>query len=249
MPQKIKNADGEEIEVYTAAELEEQAKARAREIADTEIARTRDEAETQLLAERERLEAEKEAALAEKDAEFATKEEELNKLKQKDMNFENLRKSKTLTPEQEAERKLNAEKLARLESVVESIAKQPLEAAKEQFMSSNFTEDEKNEREVFEKFYQKLSIGAKDLKGVNDALVAAFNATMGGVRAPSRAGQMVRTGVSDNYNSDPSGRESDASREFGVMFGVSAADKARFGDTIKTGKVSLFSQNAPKAQE
>lgn len=241
MPQKIKTVvDGKEVEteVYTGEELVAQASAKAREIADKEIADAK-----------EAMEADKEAALLEKDESYKKDQEELEKLRKKDLNFETLRKSKTLTPEQEAEAKKAADDLKSTKDRLDAIEKQPLESAKETFLNSNFGIEDKDQREVFEIFYKKLSLGAKDLKAVNEALVAAFNATTAGARKPSFSGRMMQTNVSDNYNGEGQGRESEASQEFGTMLGVSAEDKKRFGATIQTGKVNLFSQNPPKKQD
>jgi hypothetical protein len=233
MPQTIKQEDGTEIEVFTSDEVKAQVESQAGEILNVRLAE-----------ERERIEIEKEAELLEKDEALANTKAELEKLQKKDMNFEALRKSKTLTPEQEEAAKKTSEELSKLQETVAQIQKQPLEAAKAQFVASNIGTD-KDLNETFDFFYKKLSVGVKTLDEVNTALVAAFNAATAGTRQPNDS-RITRVGISDNYHSLNTEAESEASREFGAMLGLSQEDKKAYGQTVQTGRVNLFARPASK---
>lgn len=229
MPKTIKQDDGTEIEVFTAEEVKAQVESQTSELLDAKLEE-----------ERARLEAEKETELLEKDEDLANTKAELEKLRKKDMNFEALRKSKTLSPEQEEAAKKTAEELSKLQETVAQIQKQPLEAAKAQFVANNIGTD-KDLIETFDFFYKKLSAGAKTLDEVNTALVAAFNATTAGTRQPSDS-RITRVGVNDNYHSLNVEAESEASREFGAMLGLSPEDKKTYGGSVNTGRVNLFAR-------
>lgn len=219
--------DGEEKEVYT-----------------------QDEVEAKIAEEREELETLTQAQILEKDEELSATREKLTKLEQKDMNFEALRKSKTLTPEQEAEAAKNAEEMETLKSTVTSLTetvskvqKQPLETAKEQFVLNNIGND-KDLLEKFDHFYSKIADGATTLKEVNEALVASFNAATGGARQPDFSGRMAHTSVSDNFaDLGDAKQESEASQSFGKMLGLTPEDKKNFGGAAKTGTVDLFANS------
>lgn len=229
MPQTIKQDDGTEIEVFTADEVKAQVESQASDLLDE-----------RLEEEKTRLAAEKEIELLEKDEALANTKAELEKLQKKDMNFEALRKSKTLSPEQEEAAKKTAEELSKLQETVAQIQKQPLEAAKSQFIANNIGTD-KDLNETFDFFYKKLSAGAKTLDEVNTALVAAFNAATAGTRQPNDS-RITRVGINDNYHSLNVEAESEASREFGAMLGLSPEDKKTYGGTINSGKVNLFAR-------
>lgn len=241
MPQKMKvQVDGKEVEqdFFTADEVAAQAEERAKKISDEQIA-----------AERVRFEEEKNTAVAEKEQEFAAEKEELDKLRKKDFNFRQLEKKGELTEDQKAEADKVASELKKANERIDAIEKQPLETAKTSFIDSNFAADDKDQRELFDYFYKKLSVGAKTMEDVNKALIAAHNATTGGQRQPNPTGAMSRTAVSDNFGGDGGSRESEASREFGAAFGVTAEDKKKFGNVVKTNSIGLFSKNAPKTRE
>jgi hypothetical protein len=234
MPQTIKNAAGEDEEVFSAAELAEKAEARANEIADTRVA------DATSKFEEEKAAAETRATAAE--AASKTAADELTKLKAKDMNFEALRKSKGLTEEQEKDSAATAKALRDMQATVDEIRKQPIEAARTTFVESNFAADDKDGRDLFDFYYKKLSNGVTKIEDVQKAIVAAFNAATGGQRQPSRTGPMLHTSVNDNFSGGGARAESDASREFGTMLNVSADDKKRFGGAVSQGSVNLFAK-------
>lgn len=236
MPQKIKlEGSDEEIEVFTAEEVAAQTDVKAKEAA--EAAR---------VEEAERLNTEHEAALLDKEEELSTTKEKLEKLEKKDMNFENLRKSKTLTPEQEEAAKKNAEELDKLRGTVNDLVKAPLETARTSFLETNFDAADKDGREVWESYYKKLSIGAKTVEEVNKAAVAAFNAVNAGKRQPNLDGRMSRVNVNDNFDADKGGSESETSQEFGNMLGLTPEAKKKFAGVAKTGSIHIFAKNPPK---
>lgn len=235
MPQKIKNEAGDEIEVFTAEEVTAQTDSKVKEAA-----------ESAALAERERLEIENEAALLEKDEELSTTKEALEKLQKKEMNFESLRKQKTLTPEQEEAQKKNTEELSTLRERMGAVEKQPLETAKSTFIENNFEAQDKDGREVFDAFYKKLAVGAKTVEDINKAAVAAFNAVNAGRRQPNLDSRITRTNISEDFNPDSGRGESEASQEFGAMLGLSPESKKKFSGVVKTGSIKLFAQNQPK---
>lgn len=232
MPQTLD--DG--TEVYTREELDAQT-------------------EERLTEEREKMETEKESELLAKEEELATTKEALEKLQKKDMNFENLRKSKTLTPEQEAEAQKTADELETMRATVTTLAetvtqvqKAPLEAAKAQFMANNIGAD-KDLAEKFEHFFSKLGSDAKTVAEVNEAITASFAAATGGARQPDFTGRMAHTGVNDNFaNMDENKVESEASQEFGALLGLKPEDKKTFGGSLKNNTVPIFTQTPPKEQ-
>jgi hypothetical protein len=226
MPQMVE-IDGEEKEVFTQEEIE----AKAAEIAEAKVA----EATTA-----------SEAALKEK-------EEELEKLRNKEMNFNNLRNKSEKTDEEKAEIARKAEELeksiADMNVKIEAVEKQPLEAAKNQFIANNIGGD-KDLKEKFDFFYEKIGKDAKTMDEVNQALAGAFNAAAGGARQPDFTGRAVHTSVNDNFAGiNDSKSESEDSQGFGQMLGLSPEDKKTYGGAVKNnGSIPLFTQ-APVSKE
>ena len=219
MPQKIVQDDGTEVEFFTAAELEEQAAARAVEIAQAKIAE-----------ETERIRSEQESALLEKDEELERLKAEHEKLQKKDLNFEALRKSKTTPVVDETVKK----EVEELKSAIGQIMNRPLQDAKTTFIKNSGLENDKDKLEVFEHFYSKLSAGAKTVEEVNIALTAAMNLTSPDTSSGNRINNTVR--VSDNfYTSD--GNESQESKEIGAALGLSSEDKKVYSGIVKAGGV------------
>lgn len=236
MPQTIKQEDGTEVEVFTAEELAAKADEKAREIAASE----REELEKRHQEEKSELETQ----ISEKDKALEESAEKLKKLEDKDFNFEQLRKAKGLSPEQEAEAKKVASEVTELRKTVDALKTQPLETAKSTFLESNFAPDDKDGREVFENYYKKLSSGATSLKEVNSALVAAFNATTGGTK-PINNAAMLRTGVSEQMFNERS-NDNPVSAEIASALGLNPEDKKTYGSVLKTGSVDLFAKPVVK---
>lgn len=224
MPQTITLEDGTEQEVFTQEEVE----AKAAEVAEAKVAEAKSEVET-ILAE---------------------KEAELQKLKDKEYNFNNLRNKTEKTDEEKAEVLKKAEELEKsiseMQTTIAEVQKQPLEAAKSQFIANNIGAD-KDLKEKFDFFYEKLGKDAKTMDEVNQALAGAFNAAAGGARQPDFTGRAVHTSVSDNFaGMNDAGHETEASQAFGQMLGLSKEDKKNFGGAVKTGTVPLFNQSPSK---
>ena len=241
MPQKV-TIDGVETEVFSADEVTAKAEAQAKEIA-----------ETQLAAERETFEAEKlqlENERLEKEEELKQAQEDLAKAQNKDNNFANLRKSKEDADRIAAEQKKivddAANKVKDLQKTVDEIKNQPLIAAKNQFKNTNIGTD-KNLDEKFEHYYDIYGKNAKTLEEVNAALIAAHAAATGGRAQPQTESQRITSvGVNDNYAGfEDSTKESDESKAFGSLLGLTPEDKKKFSPVLKTGSVGLFTNTHP----
>lgn len=102
MPQKIKDAEGNEVDVFTTAELEEQVSAKAKEMSDAAVA-----------AEQDRLKEEHEANLLEKEEALKEAEEKIEKLKIVEGNFKILRDKARKGDGVSEEEKKNAEEIGR----------------------------------------------------------------------------------------------------------------------------------------
>lgn len=219
MPQKIVQDDGTEVEVFTAAEVEEQAATKAAEIAQAKITE-----------ETERIRSEQESVLLEKEEELERLKAEHEKLQKKDLNFETLRKSKAVPVVDESVKK----EVEELKSAIGQIMNKPLQDAKTTFIKNSGLENDKDKLEVFEHFYSKLSAGAKTVEEVNAALTAAMNLTAPDVGSGNRINNSVR--ISDNfYTSD--GSESQESKEIGAALGLSSEDKKAYSGIVKAGGV------------
>lgn len=224
MPQTITQEDGTEVEVFTQEEVE----AKAAEVAEAKVAEAKSEAEVVL----------------------AEKESELQKLKDKEMNFNNLRNKTEKSDEEKAEVLRKAEELeasiTEMKGTIAEVQRQPLEAAKSQFITNNIGAD-KDLKEKFDFFYEKLGKDAKTMDEVNQALAGAFNAAAAGTRQTDFTGRQVHTSVSDNFaGMNDTSVESEDSQAFGQMLGLSKEDKKNFGGAVKTQSVPLFSQSPSK---
>lgn len=232
MPQKV-TIDGVEQEVFTSEEVTAQAEAKAKEASDAAVA-----------AEQERLKDEHEADIAAREEASAADKVELEKLRKKDLNFEKLRNSKTLTPEQEAEAKRVADDLKKTNDRLDAIEKQPFETALSTFKNNNIGAD-KDLAEKFDFFFKKLSSGAKTLVEHETALTAAFLASTGGTRQPNTSSQMVRTSVDDGFGGEKGKTESQDSQNFGALLGLTPEQKKQFAPIAK-GTVPMFYQTPQK---
>jgi hypothetical protein len=216
--------DGEEKEVFTQEEVE----AQAAELAESKVAEVKTASDIQL----------------------AEKEEELQKLKDKEFNFNSLRNKTEKTDEEKAEIARKAEELEKsisdMQTTIAEVQKQPLEAAKSQFVNNNIGAD-KDLKEKFDFFYAKLGADAKNMDQVNEALAASFNAATGGARQPDFTGRAVHTSVNSDFSGmGNSKHESESSQKFGELLGLTPEDKKTYGGSVNSNSVPLFSQSPSK---
>lgn len=214
----IKNDDGTETEVYTAEELQ----AKAQEVADAKIAE-----------ERERIEAENAVTLAEKESELLETQEKLQKLQDKDYNFSKVRDANK--KDAAAQKKLE-EDIANLRQEIAAISKQPIEEAKTDFLNKNIG-DNKELRDKFDLFYEKLGANVKSRSEAQMAMEQAFILANDG-KKPDSSSRMQHTNVNDNFADLPDGSESEISKEIGKRMGLSDEDKKKYAK-----KVDWFSPN------
>lgn len=174
----IQDADGNDIEVYS----QEEADALAQEKAVAEADRVK----------------------AEKDAEMATLQEELTKLKDKEMNFERVR-SKAEGKEIEVNEEVKKQ-VADLTARIEEMAAQPKNDVREEFVRTRIGDD-KEQADRFDYYYDRLGSEAKTkeevLKAANEALVLAS----GGKFQPSDSGRIHSVGASQDYMNTGEQRE------------------------------------------
>lgn len=203
MPQKVKiTVDGQEVEqeVFTQAELDEQSTARATEAAQT----AREEAGVEAQAKIDELNA------------------ELEKEKAKEKNFKALRDSKGGPVPEELTKKIEdiSKELAELKQ-------QPIKSVVGNFKKNNYGED-KDLNTKFDHYFDKLG---KDAKTEEEILKAATDAhaLVSGGQKPNTDYKMTGTRVSGDFRKPQEGQESDASKSFGQAFGLSEADKKKYG--------------------
>jgi hypothetical protein len=218
MPTIIKNEAGEEVEVFSAEELQ----AKAQEVADAKVAE-----------EREHMEAENAVVLAEKEAELLETQEKLQKLQDKDYNFSKVRDANK--KDAAAQKKLE-EDMASLRQEIAAISKQPIEEAKTDFLNKNIGAN-KELQDKFNIFYEKLGANVKSRTEAQMAMEQAFMLANDG-KKPDNGGRMQHTNVNDNFADLPEGTESETSKDIGKRMGLSTEDKKKYA-----GKVDWFSPN------
>jgi hypothetical protein len=233
MPQTIKDADGKDVEVFSAEEVAEQAEAKAKELADVKVAE-----------ETERLNTEHESALLERDEALKEAQEKLQKAEIKAGSFKALRdkvEKGGKTEEEKAEEKKVADDVKALRETVAEIQKQPFESAKANFVKNNIGVD-KELGEKFDFFFKKLGTGVKSVEEQQIALESAMTLATG---KPYEAGHgsMTRTSVDPGFGGERGKQESQDSQNFGSLLGLTAEDKKKFS---ATGTVPLFAQTPPK---
>lgn len=195
MPIKVKQEDGTEVEAFTAEEVTAQKEAEAKRVGD--------EKQTELDALNEQK---------------VAVEAELAKEKEKDKNFENLRRK--------AEGKgaeLNEElqkQIADINKKIDAVAARPIEDTVQEFIKTKVGED-KEKVKLFNYYFKQLGSDAKTkeeiLKASNDALVLTTN----GEYKPSLDSRMMSAGADANYRGDNQEEISDQSKEFAKVFGNS----------------------------
>lgn len=204
---KVTLEDGTEVDVFTQEEVDAIA-------------------QEKLTAETERLEAEKQEALDALAAEKTAAEEELQKLRNKEMNFEHVRKKaegKEVEVSEDIKKQIDS-----LNERINSLADQPKQDVKQDFISQYLVGD-KEQTERFEYYYARLGAEAKTKEDVLKAANEALTLASGGAYKPDASSGMYSTGVNQNYRNAPTGEVSEASKEIGNLFGITAEDRKKYG--------------------
>lgn len=207
MPQIVTLEDGTETEVFTQEEVDAIA-------------------QEKLAAETERIEAEKQEALEALAAEKAAAEEELQKLRNKEMNFEHVRK-KAEGKEVEVSEDIKKQ-IETLNERINSLAEQPKQDIKQDFISQYLGGD-KEQTERFEYYYSRLGAEAKTKEDVLKAAQEALTLASGGAYKPDASSGMYSTGVNHNYRNTPTDQVSEESKEIGKLFGITEEDRKKYG--------------------
>jgi len=207
MPQTIKDADGNDIEVFTQEEVDAAAEEKAR-------------------LEAERVESEKQTELDALAAEKQELEEKLQKEQEKEKNFEKVRRKaegKDIEINEELKKQIDE-----LNKRIDSVAQRPVDDTKAEFIKARVGE-EKEKIDKFEYYYKRLGADAKSkeevLKAANEALVLAT----GGEYKPSMDGQMFSVGASQNYRQQKTEQVSEESKAIGNLLGITAEDRKKYG--------------------
>lgn len=207
MPRVVTLEDGTEIEVFTQEEVDANAAEK-------------------LAIETERLETEKQEALDALTAEKTAAEEELQKLRNKEMNFEHVRKKaegKEVEVSEDIKKQIDS-----LNERINSLADRPKQDIKQDFVAQ-YLKGDKEQTDRFEYYYSRLGAEATTkeevLKAAHEALVLAT----GGEYKPDVTSGMYSTGVNQNYRNTPTGEVSEASKEIGNLFGITEADRKKYG--------------------
>lgn len=233
MPQTIKDADGNDVEVFSADE----AAAQVQEKVDAAVAAAKEAHEL----EKEELE----NKALEKDEALADAQEKLKKAEEKELNFKALR-DKSGKPDKEALEKAQAatDEVKAIKETLAEIQKQPFETAKATFIKNNIGAD-KELGEKYDFFFKKLSVGAKTMEEFNIALASAFTLATGGAKQPNLDSRIIITGVNDNFDGSGNKAETQDSQNFGALLGLTADDKKQFAPS-KNNTVPIFAQTPPK---
>jgi len=197
----IQDADGNDIEVYSQEEADALAQEKAQEEADR--------------------------VKAEKDAEMATLNEELAKLKEKDMNFERVR-SKAEGKEIEVNEEVKKQ-VADLTARIEEIVAQPKNDVRDEFVRTRIGDD-KEQVGRFNYYYDRLGGEAKTkeevLRAANEALILAS----GGKYQPSDSGRVHSVGASQDYMNTGVTRETtEEAKSIGEALGITEEDRKKYG--------------------
>lgn len=209
MPIKVKQEDGTEVDALTPDEANDLAEKRVQE-------------------EREKIEEEKQAEIDALEAEKVKNEEELEKLRNKDMNFENLRRKSESKEDKEKKAEDLEGQIATLNKKIDELAEQPKNDIKEEFIIKNIGEDAEKKK-MFEHYYAQLGSEAKTkteiLKAAADALTLA-----GGVNPDAGDDSaMFSIGADQNYRQTRTGEPSEESKEIASKLGLSEEDRKKYG--------------------
>lgn len=198
MPQTIKLDDGTEQVVYTEQETQDLAAQKAKEIEDA-----------------------KEAEKAELESQLKAKDEELLKLKDKDVNFGELRKQKEKAEKDKEELSKN---LADLSTEIAEIRQQPIKTAIQTFLDTKVGASEEDKK-VFNTYFEKMGKDAKTVEEVQEALNLAYDVFSSKKPKPNPDSNFLGTGVDPTINT---GAETEESKEIGSALGVTPKDKETF---------------------
>lgn len=189
----VKNEAGEDVEVFTAEEV---------------TAKATEEAE--------RVAGEKQVELDALQVEKDELAEKLQKAQDKEQNFANLRKKADGT-----EVEINEELKKQIDAInqkIDAVAQRPVEDAVQEFIKTNVGE-EKEKKELFNYYFKKLGVEAKTKEEVTKAANEALTLATGGEYKPDGSGQMMSTGVNQNYMQQNTGVVSEESKAIGKIFG------------------------------
>lgn len=208
MPYKVTTDDGEEIEAFSQEEVEALANER-------------------LAAEAERIESEKQAEVDRLAQEKLDLESELEKLKNKDMNFERVRK-KAEGKDVEISEEIKSQ-ISQLEERINAIAAQPKEDVKQDFVKQ-YIGDNKEQQERFDYYFEKLGSDAVTKEDVIKASQEALRLASDGEYKPDLSSGMYNTGVNQNYRGTQKNEVSETSKEIGALLGVTEEDRKKYGN-------------------
>lgn len=227
MPKTIKDPDtGEEMEYYSADEVEQ----RSREAVE----------EKQGQWDEEKLKLEDK---------LSDVEDQLKVEKEKDKNFNRLRRKQARDNGEEEPEDIKSPKVKELEDQVKDLSGKidkvvtaPLEEIKDTFVDSKIGVDQKA-RDLFDHYYKKTSVGAETKKEVESALKEAlllYENAGGKVNQDSR---MVRTGGYPSFEGDDDGgstrADSAENQQMARALGVSQKDRDTYGNG-KAGRMTLI---------
>lgn len=148
--------------VYSEDDIEKALEEKKAEIEAKAKESVKEELESEFLTEKEKLLAEKE----EKEEELETMRSEIEGLKDKDRNFESLRKKIGSYDK-------TKDKLSELEKQIAELKEEPIKAIKEEFVNSNVGENEEDIK-VYNYHYSRLSVGAIDKESAKKAMKEAL---------------------------------------------------------------------------
>ena len=124
--------------------------------------KAKEEKEAEFATEKEQLLAEKE----EKETELEKLKEEVDGLKDKDRNFENLRKKIGSYDKTKDEVK-------KLQEQIDQLKEEPIKAIKEEFVNTNIGDNEEDTK-VFNYYYERLKVDAPDRETARKAMADAL---------------------------------------------------------------------------
>lgn len=202
MPQTIKNDKGEDVEVFTADEVQAQAEAKAKEVEDAK------QAEIDTLTK-----------------EKGEKEEELKKFQDKDYNFEQLRKKADGKGQTEEEVK---NQIADLTKRLDAVAAQPVQETLSDFVRTEVGED-KERKEKFDYYFKRLGADAKTKDEVLRAAKEALSLATAGEYKPDGTGNMSGTGVSQNYRQEKPRQKGADFNDIAKQMGNTPEDVKKYG--------------------
>lgn len=200
----VQNEQGEDIEVFTQEEVETLAAEKAQE----EIERIAQEKQDEL----DRVLQEKEEA-----------EQALQKLRDKDMNFEQLKKSKKAEVSEELRTQISS-----LEEKINQLAEQPKNDTKAEFIRTHIGADKEKEK-LFDYYYEKLGTGANSKEDIIKAANEALTLATGGEYKPDVSSSMYSVSPSDNYRNVTTKEVSDQSKQIGNLLGITDEDRKKYG--------------------